>query len=298
MGFFDGAFGSIINAGASLFGGASASEDAQDAQREAQMFAQQQANLQYERQKEFAQSGIQWRAADAKAAGIHPLYAMGAQTMPFTAGVTMSEPRESGHMGKALANIGQDVSRSMRATMTAEQRGSDVMAGLQLERAQLENDFLRARIAKETGQIGPPMPGVFDANLDGSVDVNPSKLNASTRSNAGVEAGPVSDVGFSTNADGSVSVIPGTNVKERIEDVGLYGTAHSLRNIFLTNFSPESYIGALQEQMPARPGYHWEWSYPKQSFHQVLSVQKEELPPVGSAREWGPSWFRIKRVDR
>ena len=32
----------------------------------------------YDMQKEFAQMGIQWRVADAKAAGLHPLAALGA----------------------------------------------------------------------------------------------------------------------------------------------------------------------------------------------------------------------------
>lgn len=38
---------------------------------------------QEEQQREFAQKGIQWRVADAKAAGVHPLYAMGAQLPSF-----------------------------------------------------------------------------------------------------------------------------------------------------------------------------------------------------------------------
>ena len=43
---------------------------------------QNQANI--DNQKLFAKKGLQWKAADAKAAGLHPLFAMGAPTMSFT----------------------------------------------------------------------------------------------------------------------------------------------------------------------------------------------------------------------
>jgi len=39
----------------------------------------------YRRQKEFAQKQIRWSAADAKAAGLHPLYAMGSGTAQHSA---------------------------------------------------------------------------------------------------------------------------------------------------------------------------------------------------------------------
>ena len=37
-----------------------------------------------EAQREFAQHGIRWRVADAEAAGIHPLYAVNANTPTYT----------------------------------------------------------------------------------------------------------------------------------------------------------------------------------------------------------------------
>ena len=43
---------------------------------------QNQANI--DNQKLFAKKGLQWKAADAKAAGLHPLFALGAPTMSFT----------------------------------------------------------------------------------------------------------------------------------------------------------------------------------------------------------------------
>ena len=45
--------------------------------RMASKSAMQQAELDRQLQKEFAQHGVRWRVEDAKAAGIHPLAALG-----------------------------------------------------------------------------------------------------------------------------------------------------------------------------------------------------------------------------
>lgn len=124
---------SIISGGAKLLGGLFGSDSAEEAADEA-----------YQRQKEFAQKGIQWRVADAKAAGIHPLYALGAQPMSFTPSSVGADP-----LSYAVSDLGQDVSRAAEAVMSGPERvQAKVMAGLQLERAGLENDLLRSQIAR------------------------------------------------------------------------------------------------------------------------------------------------------
>ncbi len=65
--------GSVISAGASLVGGAMSAAASKKI-----------AKMQIAAQKEFAQNGIQWRTADAKAAGLHPLYAIGASGATYT----------------------------------------------------------------------------------------------------------------------------------------------------------------------------------------------------------------------
>ena len=55
--------------------------------------AQKEANKRnYEMQKEFAQHGIQWKAADAKEAGLHPLAALGAQTSAASPSYAAGDP--------------------------------------------------------------------------------------------------------------------------------------------------------------------------------------------------------------
>ena len=65
----------------------------------------------YEHQKEFAQNGIRWKVADAKAAGLHPLAALGAQTSSYTPSAVVGDSPDFSF----LRDIGQDVGRAIDA---------------------------------------------------------------------------------------------------------------------------------------------------------------------------------------
>lgn len=112
MGFFDGAGGSIVGSaigavGSLLGGGISASN------------AGSLAGMNYAAQKEFAQNGIRWRVEDAKRAGVHPLYALGASTASYS-----PVQGYSGDYGlsDAFSQMGQGVARAAQAKMTKEER--------------------------------------------------------------------------------------------------------------------------------------------------------------------------------
>jgi len=115
------------------------------------------ADRQAAMQMKFAKNAIQWKTADAVKAGLHPLAALGANTMSYSP-VSVGVPD--------LGAMGQDVGRAITATQNGSERSADQvsrqLAPLQLERAGLENDLLRTQIASENaklrGQIGPPMP--------------------------------------------------------------------------------------------------------------------------------------------
>lgn len=103
-------------------------------------------------QREFAQNGISWKVEDAKRAGIHPLYALGANTTSYQSSV--------GGSGYA-SEMGQDISRAIDSTRTADERLSATertLQALQLERSGLENQLLAAQIAKLSNPT-PPMAG-------------------------------------------------------------------------------------------------------------------------------------------
>lgn len=151
----------LIGAGASLLGGkmnADAAERANEAQAR-------QAELNRQMQLDFAQQGIRWKVADAEKAGIHPLYALGANTVSYSP-VSVGSVADTS-MGSAVASAGQDISRALDATRTSDERTTAVArsaAALQLERAGLENEVLRTQLAKMRGQLGPPLPALSDTN--------------------------------------------------------------------------------------------------------------------------------------
>lgn len=145
---------SLLSAGLKLFGGFLG----KSSQDKANTIAQQNADRQIALQREFAQNSIQWRAEDAKKAGIHPIYALGASPMsfsPVSVGVSGRDP-----LAESLGDMGQDISRAAGAYKTRVSRqvtGDAVMANkLQLENMSLQNDLLRQRIAQLNAPGTPP----------------------------------------------------------------------------------------------------------------------------------------------
>lgn len=144
MGIFGAILPSLIGGAAKLVGGLFSKNAAEKA-------ADKQADL----QRQFAQNAIQWKVEDAKKAGIHPLYAMGANTVsyqPVSVGDTS--------LGSAFSDMGQDLSRAVEVAQSAPDRVfTKTMQALQLERAGLENGLLKSQIARNTLSAQVPPPG-------------------------------------------------------------------------------------------------------------------------------------------
>lgn len=144
--------GPLIGAGASLLGGflGRQHQDEQRARNE-------------QLQREFAQSSIQWKVADAKKAGIHPLYALGAPSISPAVSV-QGDP-----MASAVSSMGQDISRAVNATRSNEDRNdafSLTVQKMQLQRMGLENELLSSQIARLRDNTNPPMPTGVGVNRD------------------------------------------------------------------------------------------------------------------------------------
>lgn len=220
MGLFDGAIGGAIGAVGSLIGGGiSASQSGANAKRN------------YEAQKEFAQNGIRWRVEDAKRAGIHPLYALGASTASFSP--VQGYGGDYG-VSDALANFGQGIDRAVQVKMTRQEREREdarqemqdvfTLARFQADRryqdAQvrlIDSEILRNRIAsmvalKDAART-PPMPG-SPTLLSGQGDALPS----------GTKVAPYWDksipqVGFAHDPSGKkVAILPSDPMSQRTED--------------------------------------------------------------------------------
>jgi len=172
--------GPLISAGASLLGGFLN----RDAQRDANAANAEQARLNMNAQREFAQNSILWRTQDAERAGVHPVFALGAPDMNFSP-VQVGAQAETG-MGNALQSMGQDISRSVAAYRAPGEKVQAVQAAqqsasnaLDLETKQLNNTLLRAKIAAMGPGTPPGVP--FDVPEKSKPDENPKLMAAGRR---------------------------------------------------------------------------------------------------------------------
>lgn len=135
--------GNLLSAGANLLGGFFGQKTQEDI-----------ANKNIAMQQEFAQNGVQWKVADAKAAGINPLAALGAPTSSFS-NIVGSNP-----MGEGISKAGQDIGRAVQSTSTKDDQHAVIMGKLAEQKGQLENDLLASQIARinNAGANGPPTP--------------------------------------------------------------------------------------------------------------------------------------------
>lgn len=233
------------------------------------------AQLQF--QKDMAHNQIQWRTADAKAAGLHPLFALGAS--PYSASPIPVSGDGGG--GEFLSNMGQNISRAVGAGMTARQREKeaaalaaqntmerkrqDILFRQQIENNELQNTFLAARIAllKQPG-TGPGQPEVRDVG-PGVVAVNPARTTSPDPVNTGREAGAIRDYGFVSTDAGGLAVVPSYDVHERIEDNFPQQLGWALRNQIVPFFGGLEPPSRSQFPLP-RGATRWKWDPLWQQF--------------------------------
>lgn len=134
--------GALIGAGASLIGGLINRKDTKDANKAAEAHALRQEAL----QKEFAQSGIQWKVKDAEAAGVHPLYALGANTMSYSPTQVGQSTPDSNFIGETGQNIGRAIQAGSSNQRKLDAIGT-TMAAINLEGASLDNELKKVQIA-------------------------------------------------------------------------------------------------------------------------------------------------------
>lgn len=233
--------GPIIGAASNLIGGIMGQNSQNQAIKSQESMAAQNIAL----QKEFAQSGIQWKVADAKAAGVHPLYALGANTTSFSP-VSIGSPSSS-PLGQGIAAAGQDLSRAMAATSNSTTR---LVSGLTVERSMLENELLRTQIAKAKQQIGPPVPdanpSALDALFRGQGDAakglsmadlikfKPHEVTPTAPGQGYAEPGPMPELGYTRSPTGYMPT-PSKDYKDRAEDFGPLGWQWWIKHQVLPN---------------------------------------------------------------
>lgn len=139
-------FGAILSTAANLF---SANRSHQQARRN----FQDNAAL----QREFAQHGVRWRVADAKKAGIHPVYALGGSSASFTPVASTNNSAEY------FSRAGSDLSRAVAAKQTVNERLNNELLRSQVRGNEIDNEIrltelqsMRSRLTQN--QVGPPLP--------------------------------------------------------------------------------------------------------------------------------------------
>lgn len=227
--------GGLISGGASLLGGILGGNSSKK-------IAAQQMRM----QKEFAQNGIQWKVADAQKAGVHPLYALGANTVSYSP-VSVGDSS----LASGISQAGQDIGRAVAATASEPGRNKILqgqMDQLALQRAGLENQLLASQIAKTNASIGPPMPGPAITRLvDGQGDSpmidpqsqQPTKVFADSPA---FEPGPVPEVSFANTAGYGVAPVMSKDMSDRdVSDDAAASIAWNLRNRVIPSITGGDY---------------------------------------------------------
>lgn len=211
-------------------------------------------------QKEFAQSGIQWKVKDAEKAGVHPLFALGAQTHSFSP-VTV---------GSDFSGMGQNFASAISATQPASERALTLYEqkkqDLTLQNMELQNAVLASRLATSRGN--PPMPSPTPSFTPGLAGQPAAEVvnNAMSRTvGAGVhghsEPAAVADVGWTSTDSGGLAPVYSQDAKQRLEDDWLGMVAWNLRNRLMPSIGFEA-----PPPHPAPRNKVWIWNPLRQEY--------------------------------
>lgn len=181
-------------------------------------------------QREFAQNAVQWRVADAKAAGIHPIYALGGAGATYT---PSAMNLGGGDDGSHFSRIGQNLGRAIEQMKGKEARELTLFEqtrnAQELERGQLQNDMLKLQLAgmaarNRSAQLGPGMPpGISPPTAaTGQAEIKPNEITSSQGDIPHAAAGPVAPSNqWRMAPDGAVYPTPEKNLQ--MDDFGSPG---------------------------------------------------------------------------
>lgn len=252
--------------------------------------------LNYEHQKEFAQNGIRWRVADAKAAGLHPLAALGAQGASYSPSAVIGDSPDFSF----LKDMGQGIDRAMDAKATQKERvekeeKSNALFNEELKGKQLQNQETETRIQQmkwdmamdaarnaersvRTQQQVPPMPslapdgslmpGQSNATSPGGIESKPAEIVVNEPGRPGQERGSIPELGFTRTNDGGYAPVMSKDAKDRLDDDFIGSSLWHLRNSLPAPFDSE-------RVMPPRSwlpkGTEWRFDVRRGAFYPVPS---------------------------
>ena len=298
-----GAIGGIAGGVAGLFSSGQSSASAERLNR-----------LNYEHQKEFAQNGIRWKVADAKAAGLHPLAALGASTAQYTPATAIGDSPD----WSFLADAGQSIGRAVDAKRTQQERveqqqKQDAAFALKAENQKAENDLIRAQTASiqqdmvlrqakaseqavRTQQQVPAMPslgrdgsviaGQGDATSPAGIEAKPAEIVVNDPQTRTAEAGSHPDKRWLRTSTGGYQPVRSEAAQNALEDDIVGSFRYDMRN-GLANMANSQDNAPPRAFLPdgGRGNYFWFWD----------GVLGEWYPvKVGDILRNRPSWLPDK----
>jgi len=245
--------GALIGAGASYIGSQMSDKSAEAA-----------AKKNAEMQEKFAKQGIQWKVADAKAAGISPEFALGAPTASFS-------PTETGSQsGAIMADAGQNIARSVLASSTKADRELDAKLKAETLRGMtLENNLKDPALTSINVPGNPPFPHPRGNIVPGQGNTAVVKdvaleRTGQSRSARHSEGGSIPSVGWAETHDGGLRPVPSQDVKNRIEDQMIPETLWALQHLGAPNIG----AGPKPPQDALPKGYsRWRWDHGSQAYY-------------------------------
>lgn len=242
--------GALIGAGASYLGGRKSDDSAEAAAKK---------NVKY--QKQFAQQGIRWRVADAKAAGVSAEAALGASGAQFQPTFT------GGQSGSMAADAGQNIARAVMASSTAEDRKMEAALKAETLRGmRIENDH-KAQLTRVNVPGNPPFPhdrgNVIPGQGNSPVRDVPLERTGQAPGARHSEGASVPSVGWAETADGGLRPIPSQDIKNRIEDQVIPEVLWAGQNLVAPNFGK----GPKPPESALPKGAHWRWSVSRQAWY-------------------------------
>lgn len=246
--------------------------------------------LNYEHQKEFAQNGIRWKVADAKAAGLHPLAALGASTASYSPSAVIGDSPDYSF----LKDMGQGIDRAMDAKATQRERAdreekSNALFKEELKGKQLQNQETETRIqqmkwdmamdaARNAAQAvrtqqqvpampslapdGSLMPGQSNATSPGDIiKTKPAEIVMNDPATPAAEAGSNPEIRYFRTSDGGYSIARSEAYADSTDDDLAGQLSWELRNRFPATVWDSSSAAPPASYLPDRGRGGWAWSY-------------------------------------
>ena len=277
--------GELIGAASSIAGGLLGQRSARKAQKK-----------EYERQKEFAQSGVQWKVEDAKKAGIHPLYALGANTVSYA-------PSSVGSTDFGLADAGQNIGRAIDSTRSASGKAealSQTAAAIQIDGLKLDNDLKRQQLASSmalTNQAGNP-PGLPPPGARWGIDGQGQwalpgdgleygrKIAPPEPGQPHLESGSSPEVSLYKTVTGGYSPQIPQQLAEPFEQDWLSYWQWYARNKIAPAFSKGNMAPPLH--VPLKTGYEWKYNLASGQYTQepIWPINIPPYRPKFKMRKW------------